>query len=122
MIYVSRPFFPADPPIVAGFVEIALLYPEQGIWVNYTMSLYSPDSTLKACPANAHVEMALFPPENPDSFFSYLDKTNWGVTKTGYKSLEEAASMSAEEFYQTFRNPTDKCIETPAKLWPAPEQ
>jgi len=38
-----------------------------------------------------------------------------------WKPIEEATNMSLEEFYQAFREPTDKCIETSAKLWPTPE-
>jgi hypothetical protein len=108
-------------PVVAGGIDIALLYPDQGIWVNYTMSMYSQDGVRRGCPANAHIEMELYPSGNPDSFFSLKDKTDWGVTKNGYKPLEEATSLSVEQFYQTFQNPTDKCIETSANLWPTPE-
>jgi len=38
-----------------------------------------------------------------------------------YKPIEKATSMTLKQFYDTFRQPTDKCIETPAKLWPTPE-
>ena len=114
-------YLPSDNPAFAGGFEIALFYPEQGIWVHYTMPLYSPSGIQRGCPTNAHVEMALFSPGDPDYFFSYLEKTDWGRTKGGYKPLEEVTSMSVEEFYQTFRNPTDKCIETPENLWLTPE-
>ncbi len=108
-------------PVILGELDIALLYPDQGIWVNYTMAGDYQDIVERGCPANAHIQMELYPPGNRDSFFSLLDQTNWGITKNGYKPLGEVTSMSVEEFYQTFRNPTDKCIETPANLWPIPE-
>jgi hypothetical protein len=108
-------------PIVAGILEAALLYPEQGIWIKYAMSMYNNGNIIKGCPANAHIEMQLYPSGNPESFFSILEKTGWGRTKGGYKPLEEATSMSVEQFYEIFRNPTDKCIETPTNLWPTPE-
>jgi len=35
-----------------------------------------------------------------------------------FKSVEEATSMSLDEFYQTFKNPSyTDCLETPQKLW-----
>lgn len=107
---------------VGGGMDIAVLYPDQGIWANYSMIIISNNGVIKrACPANSHIEMELFPPGDPASFFSLLDATDWGVTKNGYMPLEKATSLTLEEFYQAFRNPTDKCIETPARLWPTPE-
>jgi hypothetical protein len=105
-------------------VNIVLLYPDQGIWAKYTTSMDESKvgSSIKSCPANAHIELNLYPPGNADSFTSLLEETEWGVTKDGYKPLDEATSMSVEEFYQTFRTPTDKCIETPTNLWPTPER
>jgi hypothetical protein len=103
-------------------MDLVFLYPDQGIWVHYIMPSHFKQIDVEAgCPANAHIEMNLFPSGNPDSFYSLLDQTDWGMTKYGYKPLEEATSMSVKEFYETFRNPTDRCIETPANLWPTPE-
>jgi hypothetical protein len=104
-------------------IDIAVLYPNQGIWAQYTtwMAENEVGNSMRSCPINARIEMNLFPPGNPDSFYALLDKTDWGITKVGYKPLDEATSMSVEEFYETFRNPTDQCIETPTNLWPIPE-
>jgi hypothetical protein len=103
--------------------DITILYPNQGIWAEYTTLTNESDvgSVIKSCPVNAHIKMELYPPGNPDSFYALLDKTDWGITKNSYKPLEEATSMSMEKFYKTFRNPTNKCIETPTKIWPTPE-
>jgi len=108
-------------PVIAGGMEIALLYPEQGIAVNYKMLMYNQGKIKKGCPAIAHVDMVLYPPGNPASFFSELEKTDWGRVHKGDNPMEEVTTLSVEEFYQTFRNPTDTCIETPANLWPTPE-
>jgi len=113
---------PPQIHIGGGGFDIVLLYPEQGIWAHYTTQMYVVGNTVKACPANAHIEMELYPPGNPDAFFALLDKTDyWSATKSLYKPLEEVTSMTVEQFYETFRNPTDKCIETPTNLWPTPE-
>lgn len=115
MIYIPRV---EGRPIVAGVLETVLLYPEQGIWIKYTMSMSMNDTIIKGCPANAHIEMQLYPSGNPEAFFSGLEKTDWERIKGGFKPLEEATSISVEQFYETFQNTTDKCIETPTNLWP----
>lgn len=118
-IYIPRV---EGQPIVAGIMEAVLIYPEQGIWVKYTIPMYSKGDIEAGCPANAHIEMTLAPSGNPDNFYMLLDQTDWHQTKGGFKSIEEATSMSIAEFYETFRNPTNKCIETPINIWPTPEQ
>jgi hypothetical protein len=104
-------------------INIAVLYPNQGIWAQYTtwMAENEVGSSMRSCPINARIEMYLTPTENPDSYYALLDKTDWGTTKVGYRPLEEVTSMSVDEFYETFRNPTDQCIEMPTNLWPTPE-
>ena len=104
-----------------GGFDILLLYPDQGILVNYTTQMQLIGSNVRGCPPNAHVEMELYPPGNSDSFFAFLEQTDWSVRMTYYKSLEEVTTISPEEFYQTFREPIDQCIETSANLWPVPE-
>ncbi|GAB1471725.1 hypothetical protein MASR2M66_26030 [Chloroflexota bacterium] len=103
-----------------GFL-ILLLYPDQGILVNYTTQMYLTGNKVRGCPVNAHIEMELYPTGNSDSFFEMLKQTDWAVKFGYYKPLEEVTSMSVDAFYQTFREPTDKCIETPANLWATPE-
>jgi len=105
-----------------GGFNILLLYPDQGILVNYRTQMHLNGVNVRGCPANAYVQMELYPPGQPDSFFEGLKQTDWTVKmNVDYKPLEEVTSMSVQEFYDTFREPTDKCIETPAKLWPTPE-
>ena len=104
-------------------IDIAVLYPNQGIWAQYTtwMAENEVGNSMRSCPINARIEMFLTSTGNPDSFYRLLDKTDWGTTKIGYRPLEEVTSMSVDEFYETFRNPTDQCIETPTNIWPTPQ-
>lgn len=104
-----------------GGFDILLLYPEQGILVNYTTQMYLIGDNVRGCPQNAHVEMELYPPGNSTSFFQLLEKTNWAVKMNYYMPLEDVTTLSTEDFYQVFHDLTDKCIETPANLWPIPE-
>jgi len=105
----------------SGGFDILLLYPDKGVLINYTTQGNLVGSNMRGCPVSAHVEMELYPPGQSDSFFESLKKTDWAVKMNYYKPLEEVTSMKLEEFYQTFREPTEKCIETPAKLWPTPQ-
>ncbi len=105
-----------------GGFDILLLYPEQGILVDYKTQMQLIGSKVRGCPPNAYIELGLYPPGKPDSFFEGLKKTDWAVKMVDYKPLEEVTSMTVQKFYETFREPTDKCIETPAEFWPIPEQ
>jgi hypothetical protein len=104
----------------AGF-GILLLYPERGLLIDYTAQMERVGSKIRGCPANAHVDMELFPPGKSDSFFEFLKQTDWAIKMNYYKPLENITSMSVDEFYKIFSKPTDQCIETPAKLWPTSE-
>jgi len=104
-----------------GGFDILLLYPDQGILVNYKTQMHLNGTNVRGCPLNAYVQMELYPPGQPDAFFEGLKQTDWPAKMTGYKPLEETTSMSVQKFYDTFREPTEKCIETSAKLWPTPE-
>lgn len=111
---------------VPGFY-ILLFYPDQGILVSYTTNKQLVGGNLRGCPANAHVGLELFSSGHGDSFSEFLSQTQWAnlwpvpADSPNWKPVEKATSMSIEQFYETFRQPTDKCIDTPAKLWPTPK-
>jgi len=113
----------SGPPIYAtvGGFEIVVSYPEQGIWVRYTtqVQLLS-NGKMRGCPANAHIEMDLYPAGNADFFSTSIQQIHPDLFAGYYQPLEQAASMTLEQFHETFRQPTDSCIDTPAKLWPTP--
>jgi len=101
-----------------GGFHILLLYPELGIAVTYTTQMKMAGTNVQGCPRNAHFDFHLYPASNRDAFLLALNNTYAGLIK---ENLEEVTTMSIDEFYQTFRAPTDKCIETPASLWPIPD-
>ena len=104
-----------------GGFNIVLLYPNQGVFVHYTTQMYIIEKNVRGCFQDAHIWMELYPPGDSDNYFTELEKTNWPFFKDGFKPLEESTSMSVDEFYEIFREPTDECIETLASLWPTPE-
>lgn len=106
-----------------GF-HILLLYPEEGVLVDYTTQMILDGQSVKGCPSNAHVALELFPPGTSDEFYRNLESTNyWSQNiNNNYKSLQDVTPLTTEQFYENFRRPTDKCIETPVNLWPAPSR
>jgi hypothetical protein len=107
---------------VPGGFKILLLYLEKGILVNYTMQMQPSGEDIMGCPSNSHVEFELYPPGDADSFFDLLRPSGWTqIIQNTYKPLDEAASLSQEEFFRTVSQPTDECILTPADLWPVPD-
>lgn len=113
----------------SGGFEILLLYPDQGIFVHYTTQMETVGTNARGCPANAQVELNLYPSGDADAFTKSLSETDWAafvliepINDSHWKPIDKATSMSVEQFYETFRQPTDKCIETPLKGWYIPEQ
>ena len=113
----------------SGGFEIVLLYPDQGMLVHYTTQMKTVGVNAVGCPANAQVELELYPSGDADSFAKSLSSTIWGafvlpepIDDSHWKPIDKANSMSLEQFYETFRQPTEKCIETPLKGWYVPNQ
>lgn len=107
------------PP--GGWFDLLLLYPDQGVLANYTTERHLVGSDVRGCPANAHIEMDLFAPGNAEYFNSQVPKVGWDVKlKNWYKPLESVTSMTTSQFYETFRESANQCIDTPRDLWPVP--
>ena len=117
----------AKPPSLqrggdTGEFKIILLYPDQGFAVQYTTNMHMQGQYVLGCPANSHVEFQLYSPDNGNSLVDLLPPSWQDAIKNQYKPIEEVASMTTEEFYQTFHEPSDNCIQTLASLWPVPEE
>jgi hypothetical protein len=82
------------------------------------------DDMIIGCPLKAHITMWLVSPGNEAPYDEILSgMTEWNFISpdfSEYKSIEEATSMTLDEFYQIFKHPSDTCLETPAELWPDP--
>jgi hypothetical protein len=112
----------------SGGFELLLLYPDDGIFARYTTQMEVLGTNVRGCPANAEVELRLYPSGDADAYFKSLSETSLGgmfdgltlIDNPSWKSIDKSTSMSLEQFYETFRQPTDKCIETPLNLWHVP--
>lgn len=113
----------------SGGFEILLLYPDEGIFARYTTQRETVGNDARGCLANAQVELRLYPSGDANAYYESLKETTWGgmfdgpilMDNPSWKSVEKVTNMSLTKFYETFREPTDKCIETPANLWFIPE-
>jgi hypothetical protein len=119
LISLSAHFTPNWHPF-----DILLIYPEVGIFVEYTAWREPTDDMIIGCPLKAHITMWLVSPGNEAPYDEILSgMTEWNFISpdfSEYKSIEEATSMTLDEFYQIFKHPSDTCLETPAELWPDP--
>ena len=105
-----------------GHFQILLLYPDQGILVHYTTEMSVVGANVIGCPSNAHIELELYPSGNGESFLDNLEPSWQNEIQNNYKPLEEVTSMSTDDFYQLYRQPTNECLVTPSNLWPVPER
>ena len=113
----------AENDVIPGPVEmfITLLYPEQGVFVRYTMPNERKGDIFLGCPSKAFIGMWLIPPNIGDNYQDILSlQDSWEGNLYGITPLEEATQMTVDEFYQTFKEPTDICVQTPVDIWPNP--
>lgn len=100
--------------------EITLLYPEYGIFVRYDTLAERIDGKIRGCPSKAFVELWLLSPNDRNSYQAILSTLglNWEGNFPYSKSIEDAAKINNEEFFQVFKEPSNKCLETPLDIWP----
>jgi hypothetical protein len=104
-----------------GQFKLILLYPDQGFLIQYTTKGRMSGSNVLGCPANAHVTLDLYPSGHAETFYELIGP-GWNDVLPLFKPLEEVTSLSLDQFYQTFRQPTDKCLVTASTNWPTPER
>jgi len=106
--------------VVGGF-KILLLYPDQGILVNYTMQMQIVGENIMGCPSDSSAEFELYASGQSNSFFDFLEPTGWPqIIENTYKPIDEVTAMTKDDFYQLFSEQTEECVLTPASLWPIP--
>jgi hypothetical protein len=104
--------------------KILLLYPDDGVLVQYTIPLQIKNNSVIGCPENAHIDLELMPAGDSDRFGQLLNETEWAgfwppsdTPINGWKSVDQATDMTIDQFYATFRDNPKACISTPAELW-----
>jgi hypothetical protein len=94
--------------------KLGLLYSEEGFFVEYEAPREKKGNSFAGCPYKAHIKVTAWDVQNNISLKDALRRNI-----DYYKTLEEATSMSIEEFYQEFKDKeVTSCIETPISIWP----
>jgi hypothetical protein len=97
--------------------DILLIYPAQGIIVNYTTKSHISGKDIIACLENSHINLALLPSKNEAGVDEYLSQ-RWYDELPSYKPLEEVTGLSNDDFYIIFKASPTQCIKTQVDLWP----
>jgi hypothetical protein len=116
--------FGAEGPTPKSVSRVTLLYPERGLFIRYTNEFERNGNKAFFCPNQSFVDVWLLPPQAKNLYQEILSSfsIDWegSPTKVGVMPLEDASQMTIENFYQTYKNPTEKCIQTPEGIWPTP--
>jgi hypothetical protein len=122
-VIISTEIINAEPNS-PDLLRIWLLYPEHGAIVRYTTPADVIGGTIHACPLNSFVDIWLSPANDKQIYeknMSDLTGVQWKDAETSspfFKPVEEATGETLNEFYQTFKKPTEVCLETPLSIWP----
>jgi hypothetical protein len=116
--------WPDDPDrldIKSWPFSLVLLYPEQGIFVEYVAVRETVGSHFAGCPSKAHIYLGVWAPERALSLNDVAQKAGSVINELNvdyFKSVEEVTPLTFDEFYETFKNPANtSCLETPIDLW-----
>jgi hypothetical protein len=109
-------------PNTPSIFDLRILYPEKGIFAQYYSILEQKGDNYLGCPSKADISLYLIPSGNGNSYQQILPSisSEWIQYKSpdDYKSnLADVTHMSIENFYQTFKSPTNSCLESPISKW-----
>jgi hypothetical protein len=111
-------------PSAPKYFNLRILYPEKGIFISYGTFVEKQGGNYLGCPSNMFISLYLLPSNSGNTYQQILPTIgpDWGnvYPKSDFKSLDEAVHMSLDDFYQTFKNPTNRCLETPMLMWDRP--
>ena len=116
---------PDYPPAAWMPFSIVLYYPDLGVLVEYITPKERVDDHYRGCPMIGHINLVLWSPKQEISITEVVQrKSGNGINSLNvdfFKPIEEATSLTLDEFYQAFKDPNNsQCIETPMDIWPKP--
>ena len=104
---------------------VVVIYSDLGIMAEYVAPKELVNDAYRGCPTQGYLTLRTWDPESGISLKKIASMgAAEGISENAYdyfRPIEEATSMTLDEFYQTFKNPdTTACLETPADIWPRP--
>jgi hypothetical protein len=106
--------------------HLLIFYPDLGIAALFVAPLERSGDQFLGCMWKAYTHLYLWAPElNYQRWSEAVSVTTGGGEaewlSAGYMPLEEATSISMEEFYKIFKESGNtNCLKTPQELWPGP--
>lgn len=98
--------------------SVAIIYPDKGLYIEFEMSRQTLGGNYCARLDSSHISLATWDPKHEMSLEYIVEKAGLSITARNHKSIEEATSLSVEDFYKVFRDPENiTCLETPMKIW-----
>lgn len=101
-------------------LELILVYPERRFIIKYAKHAEITEEKVESCGIDTHIKLVVV--DNQEQLAS-LDAIAQAVETKDFhvdvwhKSVEEAAGMTIDQFYETYRSADAPCISTPTKLW-----
>jgi len=111
-----------DPQDIEWYpFSVVLFYPDRGIFVEYVSPRETKESSYLGCPAKAEISLAVWDPKTGLSLKNIIQYAGVEINEFNldyFKPIEEATSMSLDEFYQKFKDSANTgCLETPKEIW-----
>lgn len=115
-VWLSAMNDPREQPPLIWFI---IVYLQKGIGIGYVVDGDSQGDMILGCVANEDTErLRSLRLVIPDSATDYKDFPSIFDQERLYLPLEEATSLTTEDFMQLFNDPTQlQCIETSTELW-----
>ncbi|HNB51376.1 MAG TPA: hypothetical protein PK530_05515 [Anaerolineales bacterium] len=115
---------PDRPDIEWYPFSLVLLYPEDGIFVEYVMPRNKIEDKFVGCPSQATINLAVWESESGLPIEYVIQKGGAEINELNmeyFKPLAQATKMTLDEFYEIFQHPDNTtCLQTLMELWPGP--
>jgi len=112
---------PDYPRIKTQPFSLVLFYPDQGFFVEYVTEREVIGNRYVGCPSKSHIYLGTWNPKKALSLRYVAQKAGSVINELNtdyFKSVEDAASLTLDEFYNIFKDPENTtCLETSKDLW-----
>ena len=111
------------PYVLTDRFVIHLVYPDQGILMEYEMTVEGHGDNYRFCPSNASISGIFMSLGSADDFFNALHGLGddfWSSYPPDWvnsKTPDNAFGMTIEDFYQIFCSTPNHCLETIKSIW-----
>lgn len=115
--------FPYDVFLKADYEPFSLvvIYSDLGIMAEYISTTQTDGDMARGCPGQGYITIRTWDVKKniPIKKIASI-RSGEGMSETAYDyfvPIQNATSMSVEDFYSSFKEPNNQCIEVPSNLW-----